>query len=58
MLKAGETQRFQCNECNREFEVTLEPKAKDAEPSKRPTDTAVVGTCPFDNCGSADIEEC
>jgi hypothetical protein len=56
-MKAGETQRFQCNDCNREFEVILEPKAKNMKPEDRPKEEGNVGACPFDDCGSSDIEK-
>ena len=50
-MNAGETARFDCPDCNREFEVCLEPKAKGMK--NPPDDTADVLHCPF--CG-ADIE--
>jgi hypothetical protein len=53
MPKPGETVRYDCNSCNTEFEVTLEPKAKGhagppGEPSQIPAQK--VQFCPF--CGA------
>jgi len=44
-VKSGSTVRYDCEDCNTEFEVTLEPKDKegDGKPKK-------VTACPF--CGS------
>lgn len=53
-MNAGETMRFDCGDCNAEFEVTYEPKAK-GKPSEASgiKPAPEVGHCPF--CG-ADIE--
>lgn len=55
-MKAGATQRFDCGDCNTEFEVTLEPKEAPAEGSKppaRPSPPKPVTHCPF--CGSTEV---
>lgn len=52
-LKAGETRWYQCNDCMREYEITLEPKAKDSY--EKPPDRAAPVACPF--CGETDVEE-
>ncbi len=46
-MKAGETERFDCDECLIEFEVTLEPKAKGSKELSEAVATVTV--CPF--CG-------
>lgn len=53
-MKAGESERALCNDCHTEFEVTLEPKAKNIPESARLADTNNTGYCPF--CGSDQIE--
>ncbi len=45
-MKAGDTVRFDCEDCSTEFEVTLEPKEK----GNPKTDDKPVTACPF--CGS------
>lgn len=53
-MKPGETSRFQCNDCDTEFELTLEPKAKGTKEAETIRPRAVEG-CPF--CGSEDLEQ-
>lgn len=52
-MKAGSTERFDCESCNREFEVTLEPKASGtseaAKQAAKDLGEAEVAACPF--CG-------
>lgn len=45
----GQTQRFDCDGCSKEFEVTLEPKMRGKPPGRRATG-AQVKHCPF--CGT------
>lgn len=52
-MKAGEKTRIQCEECNQESEIVLEPKAVGLAEEDRPTDETDVTTCPF--CGSDSI---
>lgn len=52
---AGQTERYQCNNCMQEFDVILEPKAKEVPDTEKPTDKAAVGYCPF--CGEDQIEQ-
>lgn len=52
-MKDGETVRVDCNDCNTEFEVTLEPKSKDAKGHK-PGKNKIVNHCPF--CGSEEVQ--
>lgn len=56
MMEPGETCRFTCSVCNKEVDITLEPKAKGApaaEVAKLEGDTCVF--CPF--CGEEDSLE-
>ncbi len=46
-MSPGETQKFSCDTCGKDFEITLEPHAPDAE-------DATPEMCPF--CGGV-IEE-
>lgn len=48
---AGGTARFTCNGCNREFELTYEPKAKVKPSLTRGIEPADVTFCPY--CGLA-----
>jgi len=48
----GETKRYDCDDCQREFEVTLEPKAKELK-DKKGLEAAKVTCCPF--CESTNI---
>lgn len=54
MPKPGETTRVDCNSCNTEFEVTLEPKEKGyaGPPGSKTSQTPAqkVQHCPF--CGA------
>lgn len=52
-IKAGETVRFDCNDCSSEFEITFEPKAKGL-PEAQSMEAGDVEECPF--CGSDDID--
>lgn len=45
-MKDGETARFDCENCNVEFEVTLEPKAKGLKGHKPGPEQKVIA-CPF-----------
>jgi hypothetical protein len=48
-VKSGQTSRFDCECCNVEFELTLEPKVKpDSRDSRESPDQEVLH-CPF--CG-------
>lgn len=49
-MMSGETERFDCPECNAEFEVTREPKCKGKTPQMGDEDLSVEW-CPF--CGEA-----
>lgn len=53
-MKAGETERATCNECDTEFEVTFEPKAVNMAEEDRPKDEDDLRHCPF--CSSDSIE--
>lgn len=46
-MKDGEVERFDCDNCSVEFEVTLEPKTKEKDKGK--SGDSVVEYCPF--CG-------
>jgi hypothetical protein len=46
-MKAGETVRFDCDDCSAEIEVCLEPKAKGMKNPPKAEET--VKHCPF--CG-------
>lgn len=48
-MECGETVRFDCTDCMTEFEVTLEPKYKNAK-GNQSGDAKPVEYCPF--CGS------
>ena len=48
-MKEGQTKRYDCEECNIEFELTLEPKSKGNINGKE----VDVMNCPF--CGSGQI---
>lgn len=54
-MTEGETKRYQCNSCNKEYEICLEPKMK------KETDESKLGMCddpaycPF--CNQMDIDE-
>jgi hypothetical protein len=52
-IQPGETKRFECESCGKEFEVTLEPKAKNS-PESLTMQPADVGACPF--CASLHVE--
>lgn len=52
-LNNGETKRFECDECQKEFEVTLEPKC--AEMKDPPKGYGGVDYCPF--CGTSNPNE-
>lgn len=49
-MKAGETERFDCEECSREFEIVYEPKATTPK-EKKGIEDADVTNCPF--CGAS-----
>ncbi len=50
-MYSGQTGKYLCNECLREFELTLEPAAKDAGPAEDDDgQPGEVQCCPF--CGS------
>lgn len=54
-MKAGSTQRFDCGDCNTEFDVTYEPKCK---PSEVDTfEEVIVSHCPFCGYALAEIDE-
>lgn len=48
-MNPGQTERFNCDQCETEFEVTLEPKAKDNPREARDMEGGVVSYYPF--CG-------
>lgn len=52
-MKAGDKERFDCEDCSKEFEVILEPKAVGLPEAQRPKDTGKVKACPF--CGGRNI---
>lgn len=52
-LAAGEALRAYCNDCDREFELTYEPKAQAED--RDHVEAAAVEFCPF--CGSNNLEE-
>jgi uncharacterized protein with PIN domain len=56
-VKAGETERFDCEECSAEFEVTYEPKCKDKPSAAKGILNNDVTTCPFCGAGLPDPEE-
>jgi uncharacterized protein with PIN domain len=51
LIKPGETQRFDCEECECEWEVTLEPKAAGKPKEIAAMNSQEVTRCPF--CGAA-----
>lgn len=57
-MNAGETERFYCEECSTEFEVTLEPKAQGFKgaPGTPEPEPKEVAHCPF--CGDSNVEAC
>jgi Zn finger protein HypA/HybF involved in hydrogenase expression len=55
LLTAGEPARFDCDDCTREFEVTLEPKERGFSDGRTPRANAEILCCPF--CGSRDITQ-
>jgi len=48
-LGAGQMERFYCNECDAEFDLTYEPKARDCPQEAEYIGSKEVGYCPF--CG-------
>jgi transposase-like protein len=54
-IEPGETIRYCCSKCDREYEITFEPKAADMQ-TKPDMDSAAPSQCPF--CGSFDFYEC
>jgi hypothetical protein len=54
-MKAGETLRFDCPDCDAEFEVTYEPKASGNPKTARGIEPKAVTRCPF--CGHEVNEE-
>ena len=54
-LEPSETILTQCLECDREFELTFEPKAKDMTfRERRGIDPVLLRYCPF--CGSENLD--
>jgi len=49
-MEAGKTERWDCDDCGTEFEVTYEPKAKDSPREAENIEPKEVTVCPF--CGS------
>lgn len=53
LLGPGETVRVMCTQCQIEFDLTLEPKAK-GSPEAKKMSTESFEFCPF--CGEEDLE--
>lgn len=54
-MKAGATIRLNCQACETEFEITLEPKAKEDSAEARKMPDQDVEACPF--CGDPVSED-
>jgi hypothetical protein len=54
-MRPGETVRLDCPNCQTEFEVCLEPKARDNPKEGRGLRPQPLNCCPF--CGGTDVDE-